>query len=90
MSLHLVGPIVGKHTHKAKPSARKRAHGLIGFVGGLNDGWKALVAVVSWLLSVLGAILPISLAGLLAGYLAYRLLRGRHWPQRRGAPPNSV
>lgn len=86
VSLQLVGPVATKHAPKPTPK-HKRTHSLIGFVGGLNDGWKALVAVVSWLLSVLGAILPISLAGVLAGYLAYRLLRGRRWLQRQEHHP---
>jgi uncharacterized protein DUF4349 len=55
-----------------------------GFIGGLKAGWDALVAVVSWLLRALGAVLPIGVACALAGYLAYRGLRGRRW-LRRGA-----
>lgn len=90
VSLRLVGPAASKHALKPKPKPkRERAHGLAGFAGGLNDGWKALVAVVSWLLAVLGAILPISLAGVLASYLAYRLLRGRRWLQRRERRPDA-
>ena len=54
-----------------------------GFIGGLKAGWTALVAVVSWLLRTLGAVLPIGAACALAGYLAYRGLRGRRWLRRR-------
>jgi len=78
VSLRLVGPLVTKH---AAPRHPKPAGG---FIGGLKAGWDALVAVVSWLLRALGAVLPIGAACALAGYLAYRGLRGRRW-LRRGA-----
>jgi hypothetical protein len=58
-----------------------------GFVAGLTAGWKALVTLISWLLSTIGAILPIGAVLALAGYLGYRGLRGRRWLQRRGARP---
>jgi Domain of unknown function (DUF4349) len=74
VSLRLVGPVPAKHAVKHR---RKRAGG---FIGGLTDGWKALVTVVSWLARALGAILPIGAACGLAGYLGYRGLR---WLQQR-------
>jgi Domain of unknown function (DUF4349) len=76
VSLRLVGPAVTKHAGHPKPAG--------GFIGGLKAGWDALLAVVSWLLRALGAVLPIGAACALAGYLAYRGLRGRRW-LRRGA-----
>ena len=78
VSLRLVGPAVTRRVAHRHP---KRAGG---FIGGLKAGWDALVAVVSWLLRALGAVLPIGAACALAGYLAYRALRGRRW-LRRGA-----
>lgn len=78
VSLRLVGPVV------TKPAAHRRPKPAGGFIGGLEAGWDALVVVVSWLLRTLGAVLPIGAACALAGYLAYRALRGRRW-LRRGA-----
>jgi hypothetical protein len=78
VSLRLVGPVAAKHVAHRHPKPAG------GFVGGLKAGWDALVAVVSWLLRALGAVLPIGAACALAGYLAYRGLRGRRW-LRRGA-----
>jgi hypothetical protein len=72
VSLTLRGP----KPHPAR-LARHRASTAGGFVGGITDGWKALTAVVTGLLTVLGAALPIGAACALAGYLGYRLLRGR-------------
>jgi hypothetical protein len=77
VSLRLVGPVVTKQVAHRHPKPG-------GFIGGLKAGWDALVAVVSWLLRALGAVLPIGAACALAGYLAYRGLRGRRW-LRRGA-----
>ena len=77
VSLRLVGPVVPGHP------ARKHPKPAAGFIGGLKAGWTALVAVVSWLLRTLGAVLPIGAACALAGYLAYRALRGRRWLRRK-------
>jgi len=77
ISLRLVGPAA------AKPTAHRHPKPAGGFTGGLEAGWDALVAVVSWLLRALGAVLPIGAACALAGYLAYRALRGRRWLRRR-------
>jgi Domain of unknown function (DUF4349) len=77
VSLRLVGPVVAGHP------ARKHPKPADGFIGGLKAGWTALVAVVSWLLRTLGAVLPIGAACALAGYLAYRALRGRRWLRRK-------
>ena len=80
VSLQILGPVV---TTRARPHVAK-AHS--GFVTGLTAGWKALVTLISWLLSVLGAVLPIAAACALAGYLGYRGLRGRRWLRRRARP----
>jgi Domain of unknown function (DUF4349) len=77
VSLRLVGPVVPGHAAREHPKPAG------GFIGGLKAGWTALVAVISWLLRTLGAVLPIGAACALAGYLAYRGLRGRRWPRRR-------
>jgi hypothetical protein len=81
VSLQLQGPVVAAHAGTHATKARS------GFVSGLTAGWKALVTLISWLLSALGAILPIGAVLALAGYLGYRGLRGRRWLQRRGARP---
>jgi hypothetical protein len=78
VSLRLVGRAAAKHAAHRHPKPAG------GFVGGLKAGWDALVAVVSWLLRALGAVLPIGAACALAGYLAYRGLRGLRG-LRRGA-----
>lgn len=82
VSLQLIGPVVTRHAAHQRPKPAG------GFVGGLKAGWKALVAVVSWLLRALGVVLPLAAACALAVYLAYRGLRGRRW-MRRGARPAS-
>lgn len=79
VSLTLTAPA----PHHAK-HARHRARPAGGFIGGIKAGWKALAAVVAGLLTVLGAVLPIAAACALAGYLGYRLLRGRRWLSRPG------
>ncbi len=84
VSLQLAGPVLAKHARKHRA---KRAGG---FVGGLTAGWKALVTAVSWLARAIGAALPIAAACALAGYLGYRILRGRRWLQRRGAKPRGA
>jgi Domain of unknown function (DUF4349) len=77
VSLLLVGPSVAKHAAHRHPKPTG------GFTGGLRAGWDALAVVVSWVLRALGAVLPIGAACALAGYLAYRGLRGRRWLRRR-------
>lgn len=79
VSLTLTGP----RPHPVHHS-RHRVRTAGGFVGGIMAGWKALAAVVTGLLTVLGAVLPIGAACALAGYLGYRLLRGRRWVSRPG------
>jgi hypothetical protein len=66
---------------------RHRAARPGGFVGGVIAGWTALVTVVTWLARAIGAALPIGAAAALAGFLGYRVLRGRRWlPGRRARP----
>jgi Domain of unknown function (DUF4349) len=84
VSLTLTGP----RPHPA-PHTRHRAKAAGGFVGGITAGWKALTAVVAGLLTALGAVLPIGAACALAGYLGYRLLRGRRWVSRPGRTPRA-
>ena len=81
VSLTLTGP---KPHHARAHHPRRRARTAGGFIGGITAGWKALVAVVNGLLTGLGAVLPIGAACALAGYLGYRLLRGRRWVSRPG------
>jgi hypothetical protein len=82
VSLTLTGPKPPPVQH-----TRHRAKAAGGFVGGITAGWKALVAVLAEVLTVLGAVLPIGAACALAGYLGYRLLRGRRWVSRPGRTP---
>jgi hypothetical protein len=78
VSLQLKGPV----TRAA--AGGHRARGPSGFVSGLTAGWKALATGVAWLVTALGAVLPIAAACALAGYLGYRALRRA---QRRGTRP---
>lgn len=48
-----------------------------GFLGGLRAGWGALLASVGVILTILGAVLPFAVVGLLVGYPVYRVLRRR-------------
>jgi hypothetical protein len=57
-----------------------------GFLAGLKGGWRALVTVVSWLLTALGSVLPFLIPALLIGGIA---LEGRRRLARRKAPPAS-
>lgn len=68
----------------AAAPAHARSHRAGGFTGGLAAGWRALVAVVSWLLTALGAVLPFAVPLGLLAFLAY--LARRRW-SRRGAGP---
>jgi hypothetical protein len=78
VSLQLKGPV-------ARAAARgHRPKGPSGFVSGLTSGWKALATGADWLVTALGAVLPIAAACALAGYLGYRVLRR---VQRRGTRP---
>jgi hypothetical protein len=83
VTLHLDGPVkAAKHVAARRPV---RHHHASGFVGGITGGWKALVAAVSWLLQVFGAVLPIGAVLALLGYLVLRT-RHRWWPRRHPSP----
>jgi hypothetical protein len=74
VSLTLVaGPVA--HVHKRKTRRQN------GFLAGLASGWRAFRAVLTWLLTVLGAVLPFVAAVAAAGLLGWlgrrRLLRRR-------------
>ncbi|MGL5810612.1 MAG: DUF4349 domain-containing protein [Nocardioides sp.] len=45
------------------------------FVAGLTSGWRAIGSVFGAVLTLVGALLPFALVGLLIGYPAWRLLR---------------
>jgi hypothetical protein len=69
-------------TRHVAPSPAKRSTG--GFVGGLNHGWHALVAVVVGLLVAVGAALPFAIALALVGvpvWLVVRRLRRTREPE---------
>jgi len=83
VSLWLVGPVIVEHANATR--ARNP-----GFIGGITGGWKALVALISWLLSAIGAALPIGAFCVLGGYLGYRVRRGRRWLHRRGTRPGGA
>lgn len=72
--------LLGHHARVVK-KIKKTSHG---FVGGLGTGWRALVAVVSWLLTALGVVLPFAVvAALLAGIA----IGNRRRSTRRRTPP---
>ncbi|CCH74862.1 putative lipoprotein [Nostocoides australiense Ben110] len=56
-----------------------------GFVGGLQAGWKAFVASLVGLLTILGALLPFILFGALVGWPLWLLVR--KWRRSRPAKP---
>jgi Domain of unknown function (DUF4349) len=66
----------------AAPRHRKAAGG---FLGGLEAGWHGLRALVSLLLTGVGAALPFAGLAALAGYAAYR--SRRRLRRRRASPP---
>jgi hypothetical protein len=63
-----------------------RDDGPAGFLGGLKDGWKALVASLAVLLTVLGALLPWLIAIGLPAWAGYWLYRRYGPPTRRPVP----
>jgi hypothetical protein len=67
-------------TPTAKPKPQEPE---TGFLAGLKSGWRALQASTSVVLTVLGAILPITVVAVLIGWPAVRLARRR--AQRRAA-----
>ena len=69
---------------RGTPRPAPAAEDDLGFVAGLRGGWAAFVEIVLVALTVLGAVLPFGIAGLLIGFPAYALLRGRRL--RRTAP----
>jgi Domain of unknown function (DUF4349) len=79
ISLLLVGPrphaVVHHHHH-----ARHRG----GFLGGLTSGWHGLGHATTWLLTVLGAVLPFAAAVAVLGGAG--LLLWRRLARRRAAP----
>lgn len=79
VTLTLVGPkTVIHHRHHAKHT---------GLGAGLSTGWHALKAVVVWLLTALGTVLPFAVPiALIAGIL----LIGRRRLGRRRTPPASA
>jgi hypothetical protein len=77
VSLQLTVPVVARH-HRSR-----HANGPGGFTAGLTSGWKTLVTGLSWLVTALGAILPIAAVCVLAVYVGFR---GRRWLHRRARP----
>ncbi len=68
--------LVAGHVHKERKARRQN-----GFLAGLSGGWRAFRAVIAWLLTVLGTVLPFAAALAVAGLLGWlgrrRLLRRR-------------
>jgi hypothetical protein len=79
VSLSLLGPL-------AKPAPPRHPKPPPGLAAGLTAGWHALRVTLSWLLAVLGAVIPFGVVLALIAYLAYR---GRRWLMRRRARPTS-
>ncbi len=74
--------LVSQHRTSVQQSRKSR-----GFLAGLGAGWRGLRLAVSWLLTVLGIVLPFAvLAAVLAGagYAARRRLRRRSRPTTAG------
>lgn len=78
ISLLLVGPkphAAAHHRHHAREG---------GFVGGLKSGWHGLGHATTWVLTVLGAVLPFVVALAILGGVGYLLWR--RLAKRRAAP----
>jgi hypothetical protein len=78
ITLHLV-PNLAPNRQAAPPPPPTR-NGPSGFTSALKAGWHALAVSTSWLLTVLGAVLPFGLLLAALGYLAWRVdrrLRGQ-------------
>ncbi len=74
--------LVGHHARLVKKHEKTSP----GFLAGLRGGWRALVVVVSWLLTALGSALPFLIPVLLLGGIA---IGGRRRLARRKTPPAS-
>jgi hypothetical protein len=74
-----------------------------GFLAGMRDGWDALVATTTVILTVLGALLPVAIVLAVVGYPASVLLRRRSqrltaqrqaaaaaWAAQQGVPAQAV
>jgi ABC-type sugar transport system permease subunit len=81
VSLSLLGPLA-----KPTPPRHLKPPPGPGLVAGLTAGWHALRLTLSWLLAVLGAVIPLGVVLALIAYLAYR---GRRWLMRRHTRPTS-
>jgi hypothetical protein len=65
----------------------KPVHHRSGFVGGLENGWDALVRTASWAATVLGAIIPFAVL-LLAVAVGTRIVWVRLRPMRTNVAPS--
>jgi hypothetical protein len=82
VTMQINGP-KAKTVHKKKP---KTHHGL---VAGLGTGWRALKAVVVWLLTALGTILPFAIPVAVIGGVIY-VGRRRITRRRRSQPAGTA
>jgi hypothetical protein len=67
----ITATLLGPQAHAVVAKKTKPA----GFIGGVKGGWHAFVAVLVWLLMVIGAILPFAVLIGLVAWLARRLQR---------------
>jgi hypothetical protein len=70
-------------SHHRKSVTAKDDKGGGGFAAGLGGGWRAFRLTVSWLLTVIGAVLPFAVIAALAGGLGYG--GRRRWLRRRAS-----
>ena len=74
---------ITRHVTSSPPPVK---HSAGGFVGGLQHGWNALVAVVVGLLVAVGAVLPFAVAIALVGVPVWLVVRRFRRPRQPEAP----
>jgi hypothetical protein len=73
--------------HRAAAAAQRKSRG---FLAGLGAGWRGLRLAFSWLLTVLGTVLPFALVVIAVGAAGYAARRPLRRLLRRGSRPTTA